>query len=83
MFFMNFIDIHGVNHSIGNIKIGFEGQSTKISTYEKIQEIFDEKSFNALPENFFSLATDVEFYNSIIGAKMVSIFCFTCATLPL
>lgn len=66
MFFMNFIDIHGVNHSIGNIKIGFEGQSTKISTYEKIQEIFDEKSFNALPENFFSLATDVEFYNSIM-----------------
>lgn len=66
MFFMNFIDTHGVNHSIGNIKIGFEGQSTKISTYEKIQEIFDEKSFNALPENFFSLATDVEFYNSIM-----------------
>ena len=66
MFFMNYIDEYGSVHHIGNIKIGFKGQTPETSTYKKIIEIFQRKTFESLPENFFSLAEDVEFYNSIM-----------------
>jgi len=66
MFYMNFIDDNGTVHKIGNIKIGFKGQTKKISTYEKIKELFKGKTFESLPESFFSLAQDVDFYNAIM-----------------
>lgn len=66
MFLMHFIDGRGEVCRIGNIKIGFEGQTTEISTFNKLKELFNGKIFKSLPENFFSLAEDVEFYNSIM-----------------
>ena len=62
MFFMNVFDHNGEKHSIGNIKIGFKGQETSIATYEKIQENFPNNVFDLLPNNFFSLGQDVDFY---------------------
>ncbi|MBP3221560.1 MAG: AAA family ATPase [Neisseriaceae bacterium] len=62
MFFMNVFDHNGEKHSIGNIKIGFKGQETSIATYEKIQENFPNNVFDSLPDNFFSLGQDVDFY---------------------
>ncbi|MDO4644120.1 MAG: hypothetical protein Q4A74_09795 [Cardiobacteriaceae bacterium] len=62
MFFMNVFDDKGKLHSIGNIKIGFEGQTTGTATYEKIQEDYQGKIFEALPSKFFSLGQDVDFY---------------------
>lgn len=66
MFLMHFIDGEGEVYRIGNIKIGFKGQTTQTSTFDKLKEIFNGKTFEHLPENFFSLAEDVEFYNSIM-----------------
>lgn len=66
MFFMNYIDEYGKVHPIGNIKIGFKGQTPETPTCKKIIEICQGKTFKSLPENFFSLAEDVEFYNSIM-----------------
>ncbi|HHK6033286.1 TPA: AAA family ATPase [Neisseria subflava] len=66
MFFMNYIDEYGSVHPIGNIKIGFKGQTPETSTCKKIIEICHGKTFESLPENFFSLAEDVEFYKSIM-----------------
>ena len=66
MFFMNYIDEYGSVHPIGNIKIGFKGQTPETSTCKKVIEICHGKTFESLPENFFSLAEDVEFYKSIM-----------------
>lgn len=65
MFFMNVFDNEGNTYRIGNIKIGFEGQTEEIATYKKIQEIFNSNVFNSLPDSFFSLGQDVEFYVEI------------------
>ena len=65
MFFMNVFDNEGNIYRIGNIKIGFEGQTEEIATYKKIQEIFNSNVFNSLPDSFFSLGQDVEFYVEI------------------
>ena len=65
MFFMNVFDNEGKIYRIGNIKIGFEGQTGEIPTYKKIQEICNFNVFNSLPDSFFSLGQDVEFYVEI------------------
>ena len=66
MFFMNVFDNEGKIYRIGNIKIGFEGQTEEIPTYKKIQEICNFFNvFNSLPDSFFSLGQDVEFYVEI------------------
>lgn len=62
MFYMTVFDEKGQEHPIGNIKIGFEKQTTHIATYQKIQEVFDSRVFDTLPETFFSLGQDVDFY---------------------
>ena len=49
MFFMNFIDERGEIHHIGNIKIGFEGQTWDISTFNKLKELFNGKIIETLP----------------------------------
>lgn len=62
MFFMNVFDNNGEEHRIGNIKIGFKGQEESIATYQKIQENFPNNVFDSLPDDFFSLGQDVDFY---------------------
>ena len=65
-FSLYFIDDNGQRHPIGDVKIGFKGQKSSISTYEKILELSNGKTFDSLPDNFFSLATDVVFYIRIM-----------------
>lgn len=65
MFYMTVFDEEGQKHHIGNIKIGFEKQTTDINTYEKIMEINNNKIFSTLPEIFFSLGQDVDYYVKI------------------
>lgn len=62
MFFMNVFDHNGEEHRIGNIKIGFKGQKESIATYRQIQENFPNNVFDSLPDDFFSLGQDVDFY---------------------
>ncbi|MGF6148917.1 cytochrome c biogenesis protein CcmA [Kingella potus] len=65
MFYMTVFDEKGQEYNIGHIKIGFEKQITEIATYKKIIEKFNGKVFNTLPEEFFSLGQDVDFYIKI------------------
>lgn len=60
MFYLTLHDEAGNYHELGNIKIGFKGQDKSKSTYETIG-----KSFNSLPENYFSLGEDVDYYKKI------------------
>ncbi len=60
LFNMEVTDSEGKNHKIGQIKIGFNGQTTDISTYDKLP-----KEFPSLESNFFSLAESPEFYKNL------------------
>ncbi|WP_265452714.1 AAA family ATPase [Aeromonas salmonicida] len=60
MFYLIYFDEHGVLHDLGNIKIGFKGQTTDIATYSKLSD-----SFENLPNDFFSLGEDSEYYRKI------------------
>ncbi len=60
MFFMSLHDENGLLHNIGQIKIGFKGQTTEIQTYSKLPY-----SFECLGDEFFSLGQSVEFYRNM------------------
>ncbi|MGY6275718.1 AAA family ATPase [Methylomonas sp. MgM2] len=60
MFYMSIHDAEGNYHEIGNVKIGFKGQTTEISTHTTLQD-----SFEALEENYFSLGQDIDYYRRI------------------
>ncbi|MEH8019838.1 AAA family ATPase [Rheinheimera metallidurans] len=60
-FYLSFYDSSGTYHDIGNIKIGFVGQTTEVSTYEKLTPEFVD-----LPSNFFSLGEGPDFYKKIV-----------------
>ena len=45
MFYMDYIDKLGELHSVGNIKIGFKGQTTEISTFYHILHFFNGNMF--------------------------------------
>lgn len=53
-------DDRGELHQIGDVRIGFKGQSTDTPTYAKISE-----NFSSLSEEFFSLGVDVNFYKKM------------------
>lgn len=53
-------DENGEKHNLPNIKIGFFGQTTEASTYSTL-----EKEFTELSSNYFSVATDVDFYKKL------------------
>lgn len=61
MFYMWLHDSKGVFHDIGNIKIGFVGQDESISTYSILS-----RNFQFLDEQYFSVGTDVEYYQNIM-----------------
>ena len=60
MFYMYLFDQEGERHEIGNIKIGFQGQTTKKPTYSTV-----ESGFEVLPEGYFSVGQDVDYYQKI------------------
>ena len=60
LFHMFFYDDQGNCHDIGNVKIGFKGQTAEKATYERLDETFDE-----LTDDYFSLGDSTEFYKVI------------------
>lgn len=50
MFYLVIFDENGTKHDVGNVKIGFKGQTTQQSTYGSLAGTFDR-----LPEGYFSL----------------------------
>lgn len=60
MFYLTVFDEFGKLHDLGNIKIGFKGQTIEISTYSKL-----ESQFEYIPNGFFSLCDSAEYYKTI------------------
>ncbi|EJM7152612.1 MULTISPECIES: AAA family ATPase [Vibrio] len=60
MFYLSLYDQKGELHEIGNVKIGFQGQSIEKSTYSTLGGVFD-----FLPEGYFSVGQDVDYYQKI------------------
>lgn len=60
MFYVIVYDEFGTAHDLENVKIGFKGQDTATTTRSKLPD-----SFQSLPEGFFSLGTNVEYYQKI------------------
>lgn len=60
MFYVVLYDESGNRYDLGNIKIGFKGQTTAESTYSKLNS-----PFKSLPEGFFSLGTELEYYEKL------------------
>lgn len=60
MFYVTLCDSSGQQHDLGNVKIGFKGQTKSESTYSKVTS-----PFNVLPEYFFSLGTELEYYEKL------------------
>ena len=60
MFQLSLHDENGTFHELGNIKIGFKNQDESISTHSTLPTNFQE-----LPENYFSLGTDVDYYATL------------------
>ncbi|MBM7071963.1 AAA family ATPase [Shewanella sp. 202IG2-18] len=60
MFYLSLFDEKGALHEIGNIKIGFQGQTTDKSTYETLDSVFQ-----TLPDGYFSIGMDVDYYKKI------------------
>lgn len=63
MFYVIVFDEAGQAHHLENVKIGFKGQDTSTSTRSKLPD-----SFERLPEGFFSLGTNVEYYQKIANS---------------
>lgn len=60
MFQVYVADELGTIHDLGSVKIGFENQSIEDSTHASLQWPVD-----SLPESYFSLGTDVDYYKKI------------------
>ncbi len=57
MFYVHAFDEQGIRHDLANVRIGFIGQTEAVDTYTTILE-----PFSKLPEGYFSVGTDVEYY---------------------
>lgn len=60
MFDVYVYDQNGVGRSLPNIKIGFVGQTTEETTYGTL-----DREFTELNSDYFSVATDVDFYRKL------------------
>ncbi|EGQ7694167.1 ATP-binding protein [Vibrio vulnificus] len=60
MFYLVVFDEYGIRHDVGNVKIGFKGQTTKQATHRSLLPIF-----SSLSDNYFSLGEGVEYYKTI------------------
>lgn len=61
LFHMHLFDKNGQLHEVGSLKIGYYKQTIEKDTDECLGE-----TFKKLPDNFFSLGMDVEYYNELI-----------------
>lgn len=61
MFYMSLFDSNGTYHDIGSVKIGFKGQTP--ATGETSSSLGHE--FEVLPEEYFSLGQDAEYYKKL------------------
>jgi predicted ATPase len=64
-FALSLHDEEGNHHEIGNIRIGFVGQTEETATYKKLDKIFEHE----LPANFFSLGMHPEYYDNLYKLK--------------
>lgn len=60
MFYLTVFDEKGNKHEIGNVKIGFIGQTVQTDTYKELSSTFE-----LVPDNFFSISSSTEYYKSI------------------
>ncbi len=60
-FYMSIHDESGVLHEIGEIKIGFKGQTIEIDTYARLSREW----LGNIDEEFFSLGQGIDFYKNI------------------
>ncbi|EGR0692725.1 AAA family ATPase [Vibrio parahaemolyticus] len=60
-FSLSLHDEKGDFHKIGNVRIGFVGQTVKTATYEKLDDVFE----GGLPSDFFSLGMHKEYYEEL------------------
>lgn len=65
MFYLTIIDENGTECPIGNVKIGFSGQTPAVPTFKTLQESFDE-----LPPKYFSLGMDVDYYRRLAARPL-------------
>ncbi|MFJ9990361.1 AAA family ATPase [Pseudomonas putida] len=63
MFNVIIYDQSGAEHNLGDVKIGFRGQTKDTSTMSKLQRHFLE-----LPDGFFSLGNNVEYYDKLANS---------------
>lgn len=59
MFYLTIFDEAGVKYEIGDVKIGFKGQTTDSSTYTTLGN-----EFSLLTDQYFSLGTNIEYYKN-------------------
>lgn len=64
LFSLTLYDENGAYHEIGPVKIGFKGQEINQPTHRNISD-----AFTSLPPDFFSLGTDLDYYQRI-GANL-------------
>ncbi|ENS1317883.1 AAA family ATPase [Proteus mirabilis] len=60
VFYLTIFDENGVKHEIGNVKIGFKGQSEDVATFSTL-----DRTFTFLSEKYFSIGDGVEYYRNI------------------
>jgi predicted ATPase len=60
MFYLTIFDETGNKNEIGDVKIGFKGQTTEKGTYTTLGN-----SFSLLNDQYFSLGTDVDYYKNL------------------
>ena len=60
MFYLVVYDEKGIEHNIGDVKIGFKGQTTEISTYSTLNS-----QFSFLSEKYFSLGVNTDYYKNL------------------
>lgn len=60
MFYLELYDDKGTLHDLGQVKIGFKDQTIEKETYSQLPE-----KFEYLPDGFFSLGQDVDYYKKI------------------
>lgn len=75
MFSLTYIDNSGESYLIGDVKIGYQGQTKGWTKAEIIQDFnFDRHTdlpIENLPKKYFSVGQDVQYYENIMGIKNI------------
>ncbi|MBD8663024.1 AAA family ATPase [Rhizobium sp. CFBP 8752] len=62
LMYVRIFDEHGSMHDLGTVKIGFQGQTEETDTYTTLAP-----SFNDLGSTYFSVGTDLEYYQKLMS----------------